>query len=427
VTTWVLHADMDAFYASVEVREQPQLRGRPVVVGGTGNRGVVASASYEARSFGVRSAMPISQARRLCPQAVFVAPRFALYQRYSEGFHHIALSFTPAVEGIGMDEAFLDVTGAVGLFGPPAQIGASLRSRVADELGLSCCVGAGPSKLVAKLASEAAKPKASARGAVPGPGVVVVAEGEVLAFLWPLPIEALWGVGRASAERLRKLGVSTVGDLAALPAEALVGALGRSAGHTLHSLAWGRDDRPVVADREVKSIGHEETYPTDVADRGALDRRLVLMADQVAARVREGGLVARTVVLKLRYGDFTTLTRSHTFAHPQQTGPALWTAARALLDELPLKEGVRLLGVSVSGLLPAGEAPGQQLQLSLSEQAEVQGAPWPEASVAVDAVRARFGAGALRPATALSSRSSPERGAPTPGRGEPTGRQPPPR
>jgi DNA polymerase-4 len=437
---------MDAFYAAVEVKEDAKLRGRPVVVGGTGNRSVVASASYEARGFGVHSAMPIAQARRLCPHAVFVAPRFQVYQRYSERFRDIATSFTPLVEGIGLDEVFLDVSGCVGLFGSPGRIAAAMRARVGDEMGLPCSVGAGPSKLVAKLASKAAKPRATTTGPRPGRGTLVVAEADVLAFLWPMPVEALWGVGQASAERLHKLGVATVGELAALPVDAVVAALGNAAGQMLHSLAWGRDSRPVVAERAVKSIGHEETYPTDIVDRQELDRRLVLMADRVAGHVREQGLVARTLVLKVRYGDFKTLTRSHTFASPQITGPSFWTAARALLDALELRQGVRLLGVSATGLLPAGSSPGQQLQLQLApgpgKTGEAEGGPaggarpaggpegtparsappgeaagapargtppdgpggtaaWAKASEAVDAVRARFGAGALRPGTWL--------------------------
>jgi DNA polymerase-4 len=417
---------MDAFFAAVEVKDDPKLVGRPVVVGGTGNRSVVASADYRARGFGVRSAMPIAQARRLCPHAVFVPPRFEVYQRYSESFHGIARSFTPLVEGIGLDEVFLDVGGCIALFGSPGQIAVALRSRVADELGLSCSVGAGPSKLVAKLASKAAKPRASTQGPRPGKGTLVVPAAEVQPFLWPMPVEALPGLGQASAERLHKLGVNTVGELAALPVGSVVAALGQAAGQMLHSLARGRDLRPVVPGRPVKSIGHEETYPADIVDRQELDRRLVLMADKVAGHVREQGLVARSLVIKVRYGDFRTLTRSHTFPAPQATGPSFWTAARALLDGLELKEGVRLLGVSASGLLPAGSSPAQQLQLPLSPGpaetpagarragtsslaprpgVEAPGpgvAPaWAKASQAVDAVRARFGAGALRPGTSL--------------------------
>jgi DNA polymerase-4 len=405
---WVLHVDMDAFYASVEVKEQPGLRGRPVVVGGTGNRGVVASASYEARAFGIRSAMPVAQARRLCPHAVLLAPRFEVYNRHSQQLHEIFCAVTPLVEGIGLDEAFLDVSGCRPLFGPPAAIAAQLHRRVSEELALACSIGAGPSKLVAKLASKAAKPRAAMSGTVVGPTTVVVAPEQVLGFLWPLPVEALWGVGPATGERLHKLGVATVGELASLPEGAVIGALGRSAGRLAHSLAWGRDDRPVVADRAPKSIGHEETYPTDLVVRAELDRRLVIMADAVASRVREQGLVARTVVLKLRYGDFVTLTRSHTFTSPQSSGPSLWAAARAMLEGLELRDGVRLLGVSASGLLPARSAPGEQLQLDLAGPPAAGvvpggGASWARASQAVDAVRARFGDGALRPATAIGT------------------------
>jgi DNA polymerase-4 len=429
---------MDAFFAAVEVKEDPALAGKPVVVGGTGPRGVVASASYEARGFGVRSAMPGGEARRLCPYLVFLPARFEVYHRYSELLHAVLQTFTPLVEGIGLDEAFLDVSGGASLFGSPAEMAAQVRERVSAELGLTCSVGAGPNKLVAKLASKAAKPRASKRGPSPGPGAVVVTEGEVLDFIWPMPVEALWGVGPASGERLRKLGVTTVGQLAALPQAAVVAALGKAAGETVHSLAWGRDGRAVVVDRELKSIGHEETYPTDVVDRDELERRLVLLADSVAARVRRHGVVARTLTLKFRYGDFTTLTRSHTFATPQTSGPGLWTAAKELLGSLELKNGVRLLGLSASGLVPAQSAPGEQLKLELSgaatgpegdvappqapagargpgqagasragapDQAVSGPAPgWERATQAIDAVRARFGDAAVGPATSLGEK-----------------------
>jgi DNA polymerase-4 len=418
----VLHVDMDAFYASVEAKEDPALRGRPVVVGGTGNRGVVASASYEARAFGVRSAMPGAQARRLCPHAVFLAPHFDLYHAYSEGIHQIFESVTPLVEGVGLDEAFLDVSGCGALFGPPAQVAVLLHRRVTRELGIQCSVGGGPSKLVAKLASRAAKPRASRSGPVPGRSTVVVGEADVLGFIWPMPVEALWGVGPASRDRLHKLGVKTVAELAALPAGTLRSALGKSAGQLLHELAWGRDPRPVVPGRAPKSIGHEETFPVDVVDRQELERRLVLMADAVAGRLRSSSLVARTVTLKLRYGDFTTLSRSHTFPGPQVTGPGLWAAGKALLDALDIGGGVRLLGMSASGLLPAGCSPGEQLQLALGADvvasagepvalagtlggtmpSQARRPDWVKASAAVDAVRARFGQGAVQPAVSVA-------------------------
>jgi DNA polymerase IV len=415
----IMHVDMDAFFAAVEVKEQPSLRGLPVVVGGSGNRGVVASASYEARAFGARSAMPGARARRLCPGLVVLAPRFDLYHAYSERLHDVLRSFTPLVEGLGLDEAFLDLSHAGSLFGPPRQAASLLRERVVTGLGLSCSVGAGPNKLVAKLASKAAKPRATRQGTVPGLGTVVIGEDEVLDFLWPMPVEALWGVGPASGARLQNLGVTTVGQLAALPVEPVVAALGKSAGQLVHSLAWGQDPRPVVPDRAVKSIGHEETYPVDLLDRAELERRLVAMADSVAARVRRDGSLARTVTLKLRYGDFTTLTRSHTFDRPQASGPSLAAVAKALLATLDLRNGVRLLGLSASGLLHKGSSPGEQLQLELgpspggpttpapaavSEPGDGGGTPgWARASEAVDAVRARFGAGAVGPAATLGS------------------------
>jgi DNA polymerase-4 len=434
----IAHVDMDAFYASVEVRADPSLAGKPVVVGGTGGRGVVASASYEARAYGVRSAMPAAQARRLCPRAVFLPPRFDLYRQASSALHTVFSEVTPLVEGIALDEAFLDVSAATSLFGPPEAIAARLRRRVTEKLDLSCSVGVASNKLVAKLASEAAKPRASLTGPVPGLGIVLVTEADMLGFLWPLRVGDLWGVGPASRERLSKLGVATVGELAALPEATLVGTLGKAAGKMLHELAWGRDDRPVVPERAPKSIGHEETYETDLRDRADLERRLAMMADQVAARVRAASVVARTVTVKLRYGNFTTLTRARTFPVPLDSGPALVAATRPLLRSLSVTEGVRLLGVSVSGLLPKEHAPGEQLQLDLagsvdrrsasdpgtkvpdaSDPAPGNPAPgnpapgnpapgqplaaqrWGEALGAVDAVRARFGEGSVRPAAAL--------------------------
>lgn len=395
MTRWVVHVDMDAFYASVEVREDPSLVGRPVVVGGTGGRGVVASASYEARAYGVRSAMPVAQARRLCPHAVFLPPRFELYREASAQLQEILAEVTPIVEPIALDEAFLDVSGATGLFGAPEAIGARIRRKVADVLHLAASVGAGPNKLVAKLASKAAKPSSDRSGVRPGPGVVVVAEEGVLEFLWPLPASSLWGVGPATMQRLARLGAQRVADVARLPEDALVSALGKVAGHLVHELAWGRDERRVAPQRAPKSLGHEETYESDVTDRAFLDKRLVSMADQVAGRLRAAGLVARTVTLKLRYGDFQTLTRSHSFAGTVSSGPAILGAARALLAQLGLGNGVRLLGVSASGLVPKQAAPGEQLRLELSC------APaWDKAMEAVDEVRGRFGYGAVRPAGA---------------------------
>jgi DNA polymerase-4 len=296
--------------------------------------------------------------------------------------------YTPLVEPISLDEAFLDVSGSRRLFGPAATVASRVRGDIATELGLSCSVGVAPTKLLAKLASEAAKPVAAPRGVEPGRGVVVVRPGEELAFLHPHPVSALWGVGPATRARLDRLGVSTIGDLAEVPLSSLVNAVGSSHGRHLHDLACGIDDRPVVPSRGVKSIGHEETFPHDLTDRDELEGVLVRQADAVASRLRAHGLVARTVVVKLRYGDFTTLTRSVTSPQPVASGPVLADAARKLLDPLDLTPGVRLLGVSASGLIEGG---AEQLTLEAA-------ASWDGASRAVDDIRRRYGATAIGPA-----------------------------
>src|SRR5947209_13954836 len=292
---------MDAFYAAVEVLHEPSLEGKAVVVGGTGNRGVVAAVSYVARAYGVHSAMPSVQARRLCPRAVFLPGRFDLYGDYSRRLHEILLSVTPLVEGIALDEAFLDVSAARRLWGPPDEIGRRIRDRVRADLGLWASVGAGTTKLVAKLASEAAKPTPSLRGPVPGPGVKVVEPEDELAFLHAHPVGALWGVGPATRKRLERFGVQTVGELAALPVEALMGALGQAAGRGLHDLAHNRDDRGVEPDRAVKSVGHEETYARDYHEREPLRREVIRLSDAVATRLRRQGMAAGPVPPKVRF------------------------------------------------------------------------------------------------------------------------------
>lgn len=395
----ILHVDMDAFYASVEALDDPSLRGKALIVGGAGARGVVASCSYEARAYGIRSAMPSGRARRLCPQAVFVSGRFDRYHEVSRQIHDVFQSFTPLVEGISLDEAFLDVAGSVRLFGPPAVIAESIRGRVRDELGLGCSVGVAPVKFLAKLASEAAKPAASLKGVVPGKGVFVIEPGEELAFLRPLPIEALWGVGPATAARLRRLGVTKVGDLASLPGETVEAAVGKAHGRHLYLLAHGIDDRRVEPEREVKSISHEETYAIDRDDRDGLHAEVVRMSDAVASRMRKAGLSGRTIAIKVRYGDFRTLTRSHTCPTPVSDGQTVASVAASLLDGVDLGEGIRLLGVGVSGLVGAtGDDAGGQLSLDLDGGREPAGGSWRDATDAVDAVRERFGPAAVGPA-----------------------------
>jgi len=389
----ILHVDMDAFFVSVELLRRPELRGRPVVVGGTGQRGVVAAASYEARAYGVFSAMPSTQARRLCPQAVFLPGDHDHYGDVSGRVMDIFRSYTPLVEPLSLDEAFLDVTGARRLFGDGAEIGGAIRAEVAEREGLTCSVGVAVTKLVAKLASEAAKPRASPTGPLPGTGVRVVAPGDEQAFLRPLPARALWGVGPATLAKLERLGVRTVGDIADLPDAALVGALGPANGRQLGLLARGVDPRPVEPDQKLKSIGHEETFAHDHHDPEALAREAARMADAVAWRLRRAEMVARTVTVKVRFGDFRTVTRSITLPAPIDDGPAVTRHAQALLAGLDPAPGVRLLGVTVSGLL---EGAGRQLSF------DDAGAPsWQDASGAIDAIRERYGTGAIGPAAAV--------------------------
>jgi DNA polymerase-4 len=376
----ILHLDLDAFYASVEQLEDPSLRGRPVIVGGLGNRGVVCAASYEARAFGVHSAMPMARARRACPQAVFLAPRFDAYNAASRAVMAILRSVTPLVEPIALDEAFLDVAGVGRSRGTGPEIGAALRAEIRGETGLTASVGAASTKLLAKLASDLAKPD----------GLLVVEPGSELAFLHPLPVERLWGVGPATKRRLDRFGVVTVGDLARLPESTLVGALGRSVGSHLHRLARNDDDRAVEPDRELKSIGHEETFPTDRTDREGLQRDTARMADRVATRLRSAAKVGRTVQLKVRFADFRTITRAHTLPEPTDIASEIATAAGALLGAIDIGEGVRLLGVSVQQI---DEASAVQGRLPFDDVREREDRRALEATV--DAVREKFGENAL--------------------------------
>jgi DNA polymerase-4 len=402
VSRTILHVDLDAFYASVEVLEDPALAGKPVLVGGTGPRGVVAAASYEARRFGCHSAMPMARAKRLCPQAIVLPPRFDLYGAKSRAVHEIFAAFTPVIEPIALDEAFLDVTNAVRAasrrldrgdtprppgrrFGTGAEIGAAIRERVRAETGLTASVGVAPNKLLAKLASDDAKPD----------GMLVVEPGGELVFLHPHPVGRLWGVGPATLARLERFGVETIGDLAALPEATLVDALGRAHGHQLHELACGRDDRPVEADRETKSIGQEETFPRDVSDRAALEREVRRMAERVGTRLREHGLAGRTVTLKVRFPDFRTITRSATLAEPFDLSSEIARQGLALLDKVDTSGGIRLLGVTVSNLTA-----GAAHQASLFGEESTGDGGGAVLSV-VDAVRQRFGPSSLGPAAAL--------------------------
>ena len=390
----ILHVDVDAFYASVEQLEHPELRGQPVIVGGLGNRGVVAAASYEAREYGVHSAMPMARARRACPHGVFLPPRFEAYEAASKAVMSILRSFTPLVEPLSLDEAFLDVRGARRLHGTGEEIARSIRDAVRHDTGLTVSVGVATTKFLAKIASDLAKPD----------GLLVVAPGEELAFLHPLPVRRLWGVGPATQRRLDRLGVTSIGDLAALPEDTLTRALGNAHGRHLYALAWNHDDRGIVTTRTPKSIGHEETFATDVTDRGRLEREITRFADRVASRVRQSGLVGRTVQLKIRYHDFRTITRSRTLPEATDLAVDVRDTATALLRAVDLGKGIRLLGLSVQQLEPAAAVQGA---LALEEEVSVPDADDRAQHRAlersVDQVRERYGDGAVLPARLVRS------------------------
>ena len=402
----ILHIDMDAFFASVEVLDEPSLAGKPVIVGGAGARGVVASCTYEARAFGVHSAMPSLRARQLCPQAVFLPGRHGRYAEVSGQLHKILADVTPMVEPIGLDEAFMDVAGAVRLLGAPPYIAAGLRRRVRADLGLDCAVGIGRSKMIAKLASRAAKPRASRTGLEPGVGVFVVEPDEELDFLHGHAVEALWGVGPATASRLHDLGVRTVGELAALPLETVVRRLGRASGTHLAALARGEDPDPVNPNRPNKSIGHEETFSEDLVDPHELERHVLRMAESVATMLRGASSSARTITVKVKFKDLSLQSRSRTVERPITTGGAIGQVAATLLSGIDPGEGIRLLGVSASGLSAGGS---DQLSFDLgdgrsedSQSATAREQSWHEATAAIDAIRDRFGKSAVGSASMVT-------------------------
>lgn len=378
----VLHVDMDAFYASVELLSRPHLRGQPVIVGGSGNRGVVLSATYEARELGVHSAMPMARARRLAPNAVVITPDHRHYARASEGIMEVFRSITDLVEPLALDEAFLDVAGALRRLGSPRKIAELIRARIHDEQGLVASVGVASTKFVAKLASTQSKPD----------GLLVVPVNEVVAFLHPLPVGALWGVGQRTEEQLHRLGLRTVGDLAGTPPATLQRALGDAAGRQLHNLAWGRDERAVRRDEPERSIGAEETFPVDVDDMTVVTAEVLRLSERVAARMRAAGVVGRTVVLKVRFADFTTLTRSRTLTEPVDVGQEVYRTANQLLEALGLQRArIRLVGVRMENLSDSDGAP-HQLLLGEREHG------WREAEQAVDRASRRYGKDAIRPA-----------------------------
>ena len=378
----ILHVDMDAFYASVELLDRPELAERPVIVGHRSARSVVTAANYVARRYGVNSAMPMAVALRRCPQAVVLEPHFERYTHYSRVVMDLLRDVTPLVEPLSIDEAFLDVAGARRLLGTPWQIGTRIRARVQSETGLTCSVGAAATKYVAKLASGRAKPD----------GLLVVPREDSLGFLHPQPISALWGVGTKTAERLERLGLRTVGDVAATPLDTLTRALGSATAANLRELAWARDPRTVQTEHVEKSIGHERTFETDVADAAELYREMLRLSTAVGERLRRHGVQARTVAIRLRFGDFSTITRSRTLGEPTDLGRRIYEEARTLYAASgEVGRPIRLLGVRGEQLV------GRVDDAGLWDDDE----DWREAEHAVDAIAAKFGRGLVRPAALL--------------------------
>ncbi len=386
----VLHVDMDAFFASVAIRDRPELRGVPVVVGG-GGRGVVLAANYPAREHGLHSAMSMTRARRTCPDVVVLPPDYADFESVSASVMETFRQVTPLVEAISLDEAFLDVSGATRRLGSPLQIAEHLRARVADEQRITCSVGVAASVSVAKLASRRAKPD----------GVVVVPPDAVTGFLHPLDVGELWGVGEKTRAQLHRLGLVTVGDVAHTPPATLQRAVGAAMGSHLHELAWGTDRRAVTARHSThepdKSMGADETFGRDTDDPEVVRRELLRLSAKVTGRMRAAGMAGRTVTIRVRFADFTTITRSRTLAEATDVTAEVHATATRLFRGLGLQRArIRLVGVRVEGLLPRSKVQ-RQLVLGAREHG------WPEADRAVDRAALRFGRDAVRPASLIAA------------------------
>ena len=382
----ILHVDMDAFYASVAERDDPSLRGKPVVVG-AGARGVVLSANYQARKFGIHAAMPVAKARRMAPSAIFVPP---VHERYSEVSDHIMAIFnsvTPLVEPLSLDEAFLDVTGAKRLLGSGREIGVMIRARVEKEEGITCSVGIASTKFIAKLASSHCKPN----------GMLEIAPERVLEFLHPLPVSDIWGVGPKTNEELLRLGLRTVSDIAHMPRATLIRALGEATGSSLYELSWGRDYRDVSPDEPDKSISAAETFAVDIDDPEIILQELLRLTEKVTSRLRARQMCAKIISIKVRFADFRTINRSKTVPLPIDGTQESYEVVKLLYASLKLHQvRLRLVGVSLSGLIAAGDAP-EQLLLGEREKG------WRQVDKAVDAATAKFGRGSVRPARLVKS------------------------
>jgi DNA polymerase-4 len=388
-----MHVDMDAFFVSVELRTRPELRGKPVIVGFPAERSVVLSASYEARAFGVKSAMPMAVAMRMCPQAVIIEPRHKVYYEVSAQLMEIFESVTELVEPLSVDEAFLDVTGAIRRLGPPRAIGELIRSKVAAELGITASVGIAETKFVAKIASTRCKPD----------GLLLIGPDQTVPYLHSLPVGALWGIGAKTAEVLARMGIRTVADVAATPVSSLRKMLGATGVH-VHQLAWGQDPRPVTPVRLEKSIGAEETFAVDTADDALLHRELLRLAHRTAGRLRSSGMVARTIALKLRFADFSTITRSRTVQTPVDSAQLIYGVALQLLGSVDRPMTVRLVGVRAEQLEDAATT---SLQLSIDRRDD----NWRAAEQALDQVARKFGNKSVLPARLLDPGSGPDEGA----------------
>jgi len=378
----VLHMDMDAFYASVEQLDRQELKGKPVIVGGTSNRGVVSAASYEARKFGVRSAMPIYEARKRCPGGVFVPVRMGRYQEVSREVMHIIERYSPVIEQVSIDEAYMDISGLDRLFGSPEKLGRTMKEEVRDRTSLSCSVGIAPNKFLAKIASELRKPD----------GLTVIRHAEAESFAARLPIERVPGVGRKTVDRLKEMGVSQLGHVKDIPEKLLLRAVGKF-GWTLLSFSRGEDDSPVVPYSEAKSISSEETFDENTNDLMVLHRELLLQAETVGRRLRGKGLSGSTVTLKLKRADFVLITRSLGLQRPTESSNTIYEAGLRLLEEVDLSAKFRLIGLGVSRLARGVE---RQAQLSLFQDDHVRETSWKSVEKAMDDIKRRFGKDAIK-------------------------------
>lgn len=373
---WIMHVDMDAFFASVEQRDDPALQGKPVIVGGKSRRSVVATASYEARAFGVHSAMPLSQAKRLCPHGCFVAPRFEAYREASDAIHQVMLHYADAYEPISLDEAFLDISGMGNQYPTLGAIGRAIKEEIRSAVHLTASVGIAPNKFLAKMASDMKKPD----------GLCIIPYGREREVLAPLPVRRLWGVGEVTEKKLLAAGFRTIADIQEAPLEKLSALLGNQ-GPLLKDLSFGIDDRPVVSSRQVKSIGDESTYEYDLTDRQKIDREIAIHSDIVAQRLRRHDLAARTISLKIRFASFKTIMRSLSLEEGTNLQETIDSTCQTLLSRIPLTEGIRLIGVTASNL-------GAPLSIpSLFSDAEDKRS---RAAKAMDSIQQKYGRKALQ-------------------------------